>query len=351
MTRHTVKLALMATFFVMLVGLILQSNINRPRILVLHSYHPGYPWTMMVEEGLHRELDRHSWIQVRHHFMDTKRRSNAEHLRRAGAAARAAIEKIDPDVVIAVDDYAQLLAARHYVNHPDINIVFAGVNGGVQKYGYEGAQNVTGIFERKPVVAIHETVELLMLAAGRKVRDRTTKVALLSDATLSSGLDADHLARADWAMLNYTGHRRVTDFEAWKAEVRALSASADFILIAGYRKLKTHPDADPRDPFVPAAEVMRWTERHATVPAIGINVYSTGDGAMLSIGPSGYHQGSTAAIMAEKIIEGGIQPRDIPFETSLQYLVSYRASALKRHKFAVPAVFEARARATGNYRD
>lgn len=60
MTRRTVKLALMAAFFVMLIGLVLQSNINRPRILVLHSYHPEYPWTAMVEEGLHRELDRHS---------------------------------------------------------------------------------------------------------------------------------------------------------------------------------------------------------------------------------------------------------------------------------------------------
>jgi hypothetical protein len=351
MTRHTVKLALMATFFAMLVGLVLHSNINRPRILVLHSYHPEYPWTMMVEEGLRRGLDRHSWIQVRHHYMDTKRRSNAEHLRRAGAAARAAIEKTDPDVVIAVDDYAQLLAARHYVNHPKIKIVFAGVNGGVEKYGYEGAENVTGIFERKPVVAIRETIELLMRAAGREVGDRTTRVALLSDATLSSGLDADHLARADWAMLNYAGHRQVTDFEAWKAEVGALSASADFILIAGYRKLKARLDAGPREVSVSAAEVMRWTERHATVPAIGINVYSTGDGAMLSIGPSGYHQGSTAARMAEKIIEGGIKPRDIPFETSRQYLVSYRASSLERHKFAVPAVFEAFARATGNYHD
>jgi len=57
---------------------------------------------------------------------------------------------MEPDVLIAVDDNAQKYAAKYFVNHPRIKIVFSGINGSVQPYGYDTANNVTGILERNP---------------------------------------------------------------------------------------------------------------------------------------------------------------------------------------------------------
>ena len=73
-------------------------------------------------------------------------------------ALEQAIDRWQPDVVIAVDDDAQEFVTRHYVNHPRIRIVFAGVNGGIEPYGFVGAANVAGIFERKDLPALTQAL-------------------------------------------------------------------------------------------------------------------------------------------------------------------------------------------------
>ena len=100
--------------------------------------------------GLDWELGRRAY-SVRHHYMDTKRHNSEEFLERAGQHAKRLIRQWVPDVLIAVDDNAQELAAKAFINHPEIHIVYTGVNADPAKYGYdENAANVTGLLERIP---------------------------------------------------------------------------------------------------------------------------------------------------------------------------------------------------------
>jgi hypothetical protein len=341
---------LMAGFLAAMIGAILWVNSTRPRILVLHSYFTDYVWTREINVGLDRGMKDQSWIQFRYHYMDTKKKSDAEHLRRAGIAARKAIEDIRPDVVIAIDDYAQELAAKYFVDHPEIKIVFAGLNGGIEPYGYHKANNVTGILERKPASAIKETIVLLSHAIGKDIeRGDVVRSMLLTDTTLSAHRDGEFLEAFDWAPTRYVGTEYVRDFEDWKTRVLAIGEKTDFLLVGGYRKIKRRPDSPAREGYVPPEELMGWTEAHSPVPVIGINVFNTEEGAMLSVGVSPFEQGREAARMARQIIEKGTPPKDIPIMTSQQYVVSFRQSALDRRRMQMPRIFEAFARATDNY--
>ncbi len=332
---------LMTLFFLAGAVIAVVFNVGKPTLLVLHSYGDDYVWTREVDVGLRRVLGSASGINVHYHYMHTKRFGDREALRRAGIAARDAIDRIGPDVLLAIDDSAQLLAARFYVDHPSLRIVFAGLNGGVEEYGYDKAANVTGILERKPAKALKE----LLLALARDKGIARPSTLYLADTTHSAALDGQHLAGFDWGEVNYRPARFVSDFQAWQQAIHELSDELDFLLVGGYRQLQRSP-TDPR--LVPATEVMAWTEAHATMPVIGMNAFNTEDGATLSIGVSPYEQGEWAARTALAILAGTAANR-IPMVESTQYVVAVRRSALERRGLNLPTVYEAFARATNNF--
>ena len=340
MKRWSISGLLMAVFFAALAVFILWVNIHKPRLLVVHSYDNDYVWTQDVNKGLQRVLSEHGWLSVHYHYMKTKKFDGAEALRRAGFAARRAIDHFRPDVLIAVDDYAQKLAGQYYVDDPEVSIVFAGINGSIEPYGYDKAHNVTGIVERKPVAALRET---LMLLAGSAAAPRAM---FLSDTSYSGERDAEHLAEYAWAPVRYVGMHQAEDYAAWQREVLAANEAADYLLVGSYRKLPRHAGAGD---YVSPEEVMGWTEANSPVPVIGMNVFNTGDGAMLSVGVSPYEQGEVAARMALSILSGAKRPDQIPIQVSSQYVIALRESALRARHIEVPRVFEAFARATDNY--
>ncbi len=151
----------MVLFVLVLSASVLYINYERPRILVLHSYSLDYVWTKEVNVGLERIFQDHSWVDIRYHYMSAKKFKDQDELRRSAIAARNAVDNIRPNVLIAIDDDAQSLVAKYYVDDPHIRIVFAGINGGIEPYGYDHANNVTGILERKPAAAIKEMVAFM----------------------------------------------------------------------------------------------------------------------------------------------------------------------------------------------
>ena len=340
--RLCIRLA-MAAFFFACFGVVFYVGWQRPTILVLHSYDKDYAWTREVDAGFARVLKTQSWVRVSSYYMKTKGTKDKDYLRRAGLTARRAIDAAAPDVLIAVDDPAQELVARHYVDHSRLRIVFAGVNGGTEEYGYPDAQNVTGILERKPAEAIAECLRFL-----DRDRNRKARVMLLCDTSSSAVSDAEYLARSDWEGLEYLGARHVDSFAEWQAAVLELAGQVDYLLVGGYRQLSS---AEDYGKVVAATEVMGWTEAHAAMPVVGMNVFNAEDGAMLAIGVSPFEQGEVASELALTLLETGQVAAELPVRLSNQYVIALRKSALERRGLEVPRIFEAFARATNNYFD
>lgn len=346
MTRRTLSFSLALGLLVTILLVAVAVNLTKPRVLILHSYHPDYAWTRDIDVGLKRVTDGWSRYAVRWHYMDTKKHRDPEWLRRAGIVARRAIDQFDPDVLIAIDDLAQELAASHYVNRERPQIVFAGVNGDIAPYGYKGASNVTGIVEHKQLAAVRDTI--VDLEQRREHPKAHPRVLYMLDPSASLVRDRGFFDGFDWAPLDYRGSVMAEHLEHWKRTVEDPGNQFDYLLIANYRKL---PLSAGNEKLADPHAVAGWTEQHSPVPVVGVNAFNVEDGGSISVGVSPYEQGETAAGMAERILEEGIAAAEIPIALNRHYVIAINAPALARRGLKVPSVYEAFARATANYRE
>jgi ABC-type uncharacterized transport system substrate-binding protein len=331
-------------FLCIIAGLAVYFNMHKPRIMILHSYSPEYVWTRDVNEGINRIAQNWGRYSVQWHYMDTKKYRDQRWYEQASLIAKRAIDNASPDVLIIVDDLAQKLVGKYYIDHPNIQIVFAGVNGSIEQYGYHKANNVTGIFERKQLNAIKET--LLTLEQGRDEPLEHPRVLYLIDSSTSLAKGRPYFEKFDWSPLTFEGVDVMDNFEEWKEDVLYADHFTDYLLVANYRKLKT----SETNHKVPSPEtVMTWTEENSPVPVIGVNLFNTEEGAMMSIGVSPYEQGEIAAKMAERIIEEKISADDIPIQDNKHYVVALNDDALKKRGIIMPSIYEAFGRATAHY--
>lgn len=341
MKKFTLDKLIISLFLVIALGLFAWFNINKPRILILHSYDPEYAWTRDVNIGIGRVMKQNYQYQTRWYYMDTKRHPFPAYKQSAGIAARSVIDEMQPDVIIAIDDDAQKFAAQYYRNHPHINIVFAGVNNEAADYGYDKARNVTGILERLPVEAMKQT---LQIAGNFKALGRPIRIGYLADTSESATGDRKQIEHYNWQPLQLSKVTQVNTWADWQTAVHALDQSVDVILVSGYRKLSRPHTVGGKTTLVPAQEVVSWTEKHAHVPVISANGFFTEEGGMLAIGTSPYEQGEVAAHMALDIALKHKAPHDMPFATSQQFIVTMSESKMKAHQFDLPKVYEAAAR-------
>lgn len=333
--------AAMALFFLLTGFFVVWENYRKPRLMVLHSYGTDYVWTRDINEGVKRVLAKNHWFTVRYHYLHTNRFNSEDELRRSSQAGRQAVEQFRPDVLLAIDDHAQELVGKYYLNDPRMKIVFAGLNGEITPYGYDKANNVTGIMEHKQFKPVQEMITGIWGDQGRPPR-----LAHLSDQSMASTTDTAEAEKFAWLPLIYSGGTKVGDFVAWKKKALELTKQVDFLLVSGYRQM---PYGDGRKEFVPADEVMAWTLANVTVPVIGLNAFNSRDGAMLSLGVSPYEQGEVSTQMAVDLLNGSKKIGDLPIRPASQYVVSMSQKGLERYRIKPPQVFEAFARATNNY--
>ncbi len=358
MRTHGLSRTLSVLFLVMVTATVILSSLNQPRVMILHSYGTDYSWTNGVDVGLRRVTDQWSNYAVTRHYMDAKKRSDKEWLQLAGLTARQAIDQWEPDVLIAVDNLAQELAAKHYVNQPDISIVFAGINGSIEPYGYQHADNVTGILELRQLDGLRET--LLALECDKAKGDcpgannKPIRILYLLDASKSVLGDRRRVDDFPWEPLDYQGSQVVREWDDWKAIVLSSAAKTDYLFVTNYRQLSCSK-TDKNSPFVPASDVMAWTEANSPVPVIGLQVFNVEDGGMLAIGPSPYEQGEEAGRMAEEILKKrdkrGKQAlsQKIPIKPNKHYIIAMRKPAMEQRMLKLPQIYESFARAANTY--
>lgn len=331
-------------FLALILATAVAYNSTKPRVMILQSYEPGYAWTRDVDAGLRRITDKWTDYSVTWHYMDTKRRSDPAWLERSGIIARRAIKQTRPRVLIAVDDLAQSLAAKYFVNDPDMDIVFAGVNGSVKPYGYDTANNVTGIFEHKQLQAVKESI--MALESKKTIPNTTPTLIYVLDPSPSLAKGRSNIDVYDWKPIEYMGSIVAKNFPGWKNIIMEQSKTVDYIIVANYRKLEI---SGPGSPYASPKEVMVWTDKHSTIPVIGINSFNVEDGAMISIGVSPFEQGEVAGKMAQRILEENIRANAIPMRKNSQYIVAIRESSLQMRNMELPAIYEAFGRATENF--
>ena len=322
-------------------------NVSKPRVLVLHSYDTEYSWTRDINIGLTRALGNKAYT-MRWHYMDTKRNPDEAFKQRAGLLARRIVDDWNPTVIIAVDDDAQRYAAKNYVNHARIKIVFAGINGELAPYGYDTAANVTGILERKQWQSVKNLI-------GESVRpkvpaERAVKIAYIGDTSGSVKEDTHFLEAFDWKPFVLHRSKLVKTFDEWKSEVKRANAEADVLITTNYRRIQLSDDDSKK--MVSSEELVKWTEDNTpNVPVIGTNGFYVEDGGMIALATSPFEQGRVAAEMTVKILDQKMDTKNIPVQSTQQFIAHLRADRVRQNDFNVPQVYESFSRAMNNYYD
>jgi hypothetical protein len=338
---------LVIVFILELGVMLLYFNFTKPRLLILHSYNVNYSWVREMNIGINRVLGNKSYYFIRWYYLDTKRHPWPEYKENAGLIARKMIEKWQPDVIIAADDDAQAYVTKYYVNNPNIKIVFTGVNNDLKTYGFDKAQNVTGILERLPLVALSDgLLTFSRRNSHRDIHSHPVRIFFIGDKSETVVGDERWVRSFNWSPIVLVGSRLVDSLSDWQQAVREASDLADYIITSNYRKIARTPGSNK---LVSPEELITSTVKYSKIPVIGTNAFFAEDGGMLAIATSPFEQGEVAAKMAVDILDNKKSPKDIPVVNSSQCVIAMNAPILREKKFDVPPVYESSAMANNLY--
>ncbi len=304
----------------LLIGsLVISATSEASRILVLHSYATDYVWTNLTNQSLDSSFRESKFnVKIRYFYMNTRSLDYSKNAADIEQSLADIVSEFQPEVIIAMDDAAQKIISRRYLNHPDISIVFSGVNYSIEQYGYQNADNVTGIFEHKPV----ERIKKVLNEFNRLQEiDSPPSVLFLADNSTSSHSNSQFLSTQDWGDINYRGAKYCATFGEWKRFITQSSGKYDYILVSGYRQL-----LDAAGERVDSAEIANWTQVNSRAGVVGMNIFNSEDGILVSVGVSPYEQGARAFKMALQIIRGD-SADEVPYAYPERYVIALSENA------------------------
>jgi len=265
------------------------------RVFVVQSYNPEYIWTEKINEGI-RDALRGLNISFQYFYMDAKRKPDPASLRQSAQDILRQIEAQAPQVVITVDDVAQIyLAQPHLKGRKSPQVIFCGVNAPLSLYGFP-ASNASGVRERWH---FRDGFSLL-----KKIAPKLRSVAVISDDSESSGYVLDNLAedqRQGPFALKLVGVEKVHTFQEWQLKVRAYQKRADALALGMFHSLVDEATGQ----VVPPEQVIAWTHRVNKRPTVGFSDYAQGQGILCGVLESGHEQGFLAGAMARNVLTKG----------------------------------------------
>jgi len=397
------KYIVIAGLLVTVVMLVLNHKTEQDKILVVHSYHTDLVWVNQVDDGINRA--KQAAIDaglrepnVRTHYMNLRNHPDCDYFEIAADDVRFTIEDWKPNVVILVDDLAQgLIGFPHLKLHSgadrsqiaqnvddmfsglrcdsDIpsrerfgldleiaykpDIVFAGVNGGVERYGYPQASNVSGIFERKNYAALTETLQDLATAYRALHPDNPDVVIgikMLNDDSPTGRTESERYLEQTWTGFTPFPPVNAHTFDDWKQAVETANQQDIMLLIANYENVM-----DDAGKVVPPDMLIKWTERHAELPVLGANTRFVADGGLMTIAISGTEQGDVAMKLALAILQNDLEhlpecQRELATTDPLrpqcearQYLIGMNQALVKKRKLDLPSIYQAFSREIGMF--
>lgn len=297
-------------------------RVGERKVLIVHSYHPEYPWVQNISLGIGKGLETAA-SEVQTFYMDTKRKNDEESKLAAGQKAAQLVAEWKPMVIIACDDDAQRYFASKYVGKAEPQVVFCAVNGDAAAYGYP-ASNVTGVLERPYFL---ETLKFLdILCPDFK------SIALISEESITSDL-AFRFMQADGSTFAIASKIKCSDFAQWQRAVQDAQGSAGAIGVYTYHSLKKPGTTEHMDP----AEVMKWTTENSKLPVVGFLDFAIADGALCGMVESGEEQGLRAGQMARQLLNGRKASEFPIIETGLHGRKLLNMDSAKSKGIAIPS--------------
>lgn len=334
--KTRLSLCFAGAFVLLLLALLVTFNQQKPRLMILHSYAEDGVWETAVDNGIRRELARNRKpISTRWHYMSFASEAGKTQWAAAGQNSRNVIDAYAPDVLVAIGEEAQEYVGRHYVNHPNMRLVYA-MGEDPDSFGYLQAGNVTGIHEALPLAQIVEVLRHLNRAPLR------IRVLGMDDATGQA--ERQQVQQFSWAPHQLSSVQLVADYAGWQQAVQQAGADADVLLVLSFTGLPLSA-TDPR--AVDTQLLAHWTEYASKAVVVGIRDSFVAGGGALAVVPSPDGLGEQVARQALATLaeshHGGPLP---PPQDSIDFQISMRPERLAARKIVLPAIYTQAARAS-----
>ncbi len=301
---------------------------NKEKIMVVSSYHNGFPWSKDTNKGFCdamlkfgyfdnteqvNDFNTHSYAEtatiiIEKLWLDSKRKSSKAQIEEESLRIYEIIQDFKPDLVFLGDDNAARYVGSKLLD-TNVPIVFWGINHTPVKYGLvdnekRPGHNVTGVYQS---MYHRENIELLM-----DIVPTLKTFAVLSNDTItgrSNYKQIEFLARRKMLPMTLIETAATNDWEMWKQKALELQEKVDAFYIAHFQGLM-----DKNGDIVPNATVVDWYLNHIKIPetTVGMNVK---DGFLCGALDLGYNQGYQAVEIAQDILAYGASPATYPPKT------------------------------------
>lgn len=258
---------------------IFAGDLTGKKVVVIDSYHEGYPWSDGIVRGAEKVLNL-GGATIKVIRMDTKNNPAEEFKKQAAVKTVAAITEFKPDAIIAADDNASKYVIVPTYKDKDIPVVFCGLNWDATSYGFP-CKNVTGMLE----VSSYN-----LLSEKMKVYAKGSKIGYLGINNETSHKEAENTER----VYAVTFEKRFpTSFDEWKTMFIELQGSCDWVLVESNAGISGW-DNDAAQQHVMA---------HTKVPTGSIYDFMV-NYVLISLAKSAEEQGEWAAATVTKILKG-----------------------------------------------
>ncbi|BBB28447.1 PAS domain-containing protein [Neptunomonas japonica] len=199
------QFSLVFFFLLMNVSTLVKADLGyTPTVLVINSYHQGFPWSDGIYSGFKKVIDGAGFpIDLHVEYLDTKRFSSKIMFPLA-AALMAEKSANNFDAIVVTDNNALSFLMKYRQSHfAEIPVVFVGVNS-YSKDLIGNDQFITGIAE---TTAPDANYQLLM-----SLHPDMTEVVLLSDATPTGLAEQQRFVKAAQPYVSKFSTRSITDW-------------------------------------------------------------------------------------------------------------------------------------------
>lgn len=304
----------------------------KQNILVIESYHQGYPWDQSYIEGLESVLGEH--YELSYFQMDTKRLPVTRHRSRGELAWQRYLD-VKPDLVILGDDNALRYLGPRFAN-TQVPVVYLGINNNPRRYHVHQRHNITGVLERPLIKRSISSIKPLFSKG-------LNRMLILFDDSITAKTVHQEVFGKDM-QLRVSGVdvelRLVSRWDDWKQAVSSAKEQGyDAIAFGLYHTLR-----DSKNMNVESEDVIEWSSQNTPVPPFGFWDFAVGKnktiGGLVMVG---YEQGKIAGEMAHTILSTGVIPHTLGPKTAEKGRYLFSRSQLKHYNINLPENIRAKA--------
>lgn len=259
-------------------------------VLIINSYHKGYPWTDSTLDGIESVLkDGKNNIEMHIEFMDSKRVVDKNYFNRLFLYYRSKFDQVRFNLIIVSDNDAFNFVLSHRdALFPNIPVVFCGVNS-LNVTGQRKLPFVTGVVEHYDILA---TLEVAL-----KQFPSTKEIIAVNNAT-SIGAVKKQMFNEAMAAIGKNLKSTIIDdpiLADFENLIKEKGKDCIVLLLGSFK--------EKNGAIVPVEMSTPILARY-DVPLYGILEHYLGYGIIGGKLINGYHQGVLAAQMGIKILQG-----------------------------------------------